>query len=56
MSRQYIRKVDGIGRVVIPKELRKIYELEEDTLMTVIDTDDGLLLKKSELCCLITLF
>lgn len=42
-----VRKVDPLGRVVIPKELRKSMEIVEDETVLEIFTDQGnIILKK----------
>ena len=38
-----IREVDSLGRVVIPKEIRKTYKLERE--VEIISTGDGVLLR-----------
>ena len=38
-----IKEVDSLGRVVIPKEIRKAYKLEKE--VEIIMTSDGVLLR-----------
>ena len=38
-----IREVDNLGRVVIPKEIRKTYGLEKE--IEIISTEEGVLLR-----------
>ena len=38
-----IKEVDSLGRVVIPKEIRKIYQLEKE--VEIISTTEGVLLR-----------
>ena len=38
-----IREVDSLGRVIIPKEIRKTYKLERE--VEIISTGDGVLLR-----------
>ncbi len=36
-----IRRIDDLGRVVIPKEIRRIYGLREGTSMEIYTASDG---------------
>ena len=38
-----IREIDSLGRIVVPKEIRKIYGLENE--VEIIATDNGVLLR-----------
>lgn len=38
------RKLDSLGRLVIPKEYREFYHFEKDGEVSIIDTPDGLLI------------
>lgn len=40
-----IRKVDSLGRVVIPKEYRKIFGMEAHQLIEIIATTEGLVIR-----------
>ena len=46
-----MRKVDNLGRIVIPKELRKKYGLTEGADITFEDNGDGVLVKSCEGLC-----
>ncbi len=46
-----IRKVDELGRVVIPKELRKKFGIEEKDGLEIYVEDDKIILKKYEPSC-----
>ncbi|MEA4846066.1 MAG: AbrB/MazE/SpoVT family DNA-binding domain-containing protein [Clostridiaceae bacterium] len=49
-----IRKLDGLGRIVLPKELRDIQGLNEGTPMDILLDDDGnVLLRKSTCHCIL---
>ncbi|MBP3707545.1 MAG: AbrB/MazE/SpoVT family DNA-binding domain-containing protein [Clostridia bacterium] len=50
LSTGYIRRIDDLGRVVIPKEVRETMLLEEsDTMEIFIDkNDNSIILKKYE--------
>lgn len=39
----FVREVDKLGRIVIPKELRKIYNLTRE--VEIIATEDGVLIR-----------
>jgi len=46
-----MRRVDSLGRIVIPKELREKYELTEGSDICFEDSGNGVLVKASgELC------
>lgn len=47
-----IRKVDELGRVVIPKEIRELLEIMEGTPMEVFVEDSKVIFKKYETSCL----
>lgn len=47
-----IRKVDELGRVVIPKELRKKFGIEEKDGLEIYVEDDRIILKKYEPACI----
>lgn len=47
-----VRKVDELGRIVIPKELRKIMNIEEGTAMAIYTDGEQIILKKYEPGCL----
>ena len=46
-----IRKVDELGRVVIPKEIRELLEIMEGTPMEVFVEDSKIIFKKYETNC-----
>ena len=46
-----MRKVDKLGRIVIPLELRKKYGLSEAATIEFIDTGDGITVKASDPFC-----
>jgi transcriptional pleiotropic regulator of transition state genes len=49
-----IRKLDSLGRIVLPKELRDIQGLNEGTPMDVLLDDEGnVLLRKSTCHCIL---
>ncbi len=47
-----VRKVDDLGRIVIPKELRKTFDIEKDDSLEIF-VDGGLIvLRKYEPACI----
>ena len=46
-----MKKVDKLGRIVIPQELREKYDLTNGTTVEFIDTGDGVALKHASLFC-----
>ncbi|MBR5619121.1 MAG: AbrB/MazE/SpoVT family DNA-binding domain-containing protein [Clostridia bacterium] len=48
-----VRKVDHVGRIVLPKELRRLFDLvdNEDSLEIFVE-DDKIILKKYEPACI----
>lgn len=41
-----VRRMDDLGRIVIPKELRKAYELKEGTKMEIYTDEQGIVLRR----------
>ncbi len=41
-----IRRIDELGRIVIPKEIRKTYKLKEGDLIEIFASNENLILKK----------
>ena len=41
-----IRRIDDLGRVVVPRDLRKSFGLQEGTPLEVCATEEGILFKK----------
>ena len=46
-----MRKVDNLGRIVIPKELRRKYGLIDGANISFEDSGDGILVRPSEGLC-----
>lgn len=44
----YYRKIDDLGRVVIPKEIRKILGIKEGDSFGIFITENGVLFKKKD--------
>ncbi|WP_459482076.1 AbrB/MazE/SpoVT family DNA-binding domain-containing protein [Clostridium saccharoperbutylacetonicum] len=47
-----VRKVDELGRIVIPKELRKTMDINECDPMEIYTDEDQIILKKYEPTCI----
>ena len=41
------RCVDNLGRIVLPKDMRKCFDLKSGDLLELIATDEGILIKKA---------
>lgn len=41
-----VRKVDNLGRVVVPKEIRKAFEMDNNDLVEIYTDKDSVILKK----------
>ena len=39
------RRIDDLGRVTIPSEIRRTYQLDKNDLVEIIGTADGILLR-----------
>ena len=40
-----VRRVDVLGRVVVPKEIRKIFNIEDGDPLEIFTEKDGIILK-----------
>lgn len=40
-----VRKIDSLGRVTLPKELRRVFKLDKNDEIEILATDDGILLR-----------
>ena len=45
------RKIDGLGRIVIPKGMRSSLGLEENMPVDISMTKDGILIRKGQSLC-----
>ena len=43
-----VKKVDKLGRIVIPKEIREFYNINTDDLVEIIGTLNGILIRKPD--------
>lgn len=46
-----VRRIDELGRVVIPKELRRTMGIAEKDALEIYTEGDAIVLKKYEACC-----
>jgi len=46
-----VRKLDGLGRLVLPKEIRKSYKIEEKEALEIYVDGSFIMLKKYEQTC-----
>lgn len=46
-----VRKVDELGRIVLPMELRRTFEIEEKTPLEIYVDGDTIVLKRYEPSC-----
>lgn len=46
ISTGIIRSIDSLGRVVLPKELRRTFEITTDTPLEILTEGDAILLRK----------
>ena len=47
-----VRKMDELGRIVLPMELRKSYNLNLKDSLEIYTEGDAIILKKYEPCCI----
>lgn len=47
-----VRKVDELGRIVIPIELRRTLDIEERDSLEIFVSEDNIVLKKYEPACI----
>lgn len=47
----FILKIDQLGRIVIPKPIRKKYDLELGDSLELFNDNDGILMKKYCMTC-----
>ena len=47
-----VRKIDGLGRIVVPKEMRDRLFIEEGDPLDIMVEDDAIVIRKSGSCCI----
>ena len=45
------RRIDSLGRFVLPKELRKSLDIQQNDYLQIFLDGDAIILKKSQLSC-----
>ena len=40
------KKVDALGRIVLPKEIRELYQIRDGDAVEIVSTENGILVKK----------
>lgn len=48
MAIKFIRKIDELGRVVIPKDLREMFNLKPDNVIEITADDTYILISKAD--------
>lgn len=46
-----VRRVDGLGRIVLPIELRRVFNLDISDAVEIYTDDDKIILKKFQRSC-----
>lgn len=47
------RRIDSLGRIVLPKELRKSLDIQQNDYLQIFLEDDVIILKKSQMSCVL---
>jgi len=47
-----VRKVDTLGRIVLPMELRRTFNIQEEDPLEIFVDEDAIILKKYEPACI----
>ncbi|MEG2053652.1 MAG: AbrB/MazE/SpoVT family DNA-binding domain-containing protein [Oscillospiraceae bacterium] len=47
-----VRKIDDLGRIVLPIELRRVLTIDEGSSLEIFVEDDKIILKKYQTACL----
>lgn len=47
-----VRQLDKLGRIVLPKELRRVFNIENDDYLEIYVEDDRIVLKKYAPTCI----
>lgn len=48
----FVRKIDELGRIVLPMELRKILDIKEKDSLGIFLDNDGIFIKKEKPSCI----
>lgn len=47
-----VRKIDSLGRIVLPIELRRVLEIDEDSTLEIFVDGEEIVLKKYQPACI----
>ena len=47
------RRIDSLGRFVLPKELRKSLDIHKNDYLQIFLDGDSIVLRKSQICCVL---
>ena len=47
-----VRRIDELGRIVLPAEMRKIFNINEKDAVEIFTKDDTIILKKWDAVCI----
>lgn len=50
-----VRKIDNLGRIVLPIELRRVLEIDQDSSLQIFVEGDEIILKKYQPACVFCL-
>lgn len=39
------KKIDALGRIVLPKELRELYDIKDGDTVEIVPTENGIIVK-----------
>ncbi|MDO5517959.1 MAG: AbrB/MazE/SpoVT family DNA-binding domain-containing protein [Clostridium sp.] len=53
MEEGIIRNLDSLGRVVIPKEMRKLLNVRDGDAVRIIKQDNGIVIRRAERTCML---
>jgi transcriptional pleiotropic regulator of transition state genes len=48
----YVSKIDSLGRVVIPKPVRQMYQMEKEDSIEILAKENGLFIRKYQPTCI----
>ena len=47
-----VRKIDDLGRIVLPIELRRVLDIDKDSSLEIYVENDGIVLRKYQPSCI----
>lgn len=47
-----VRKIDDLGRIVVPKELRRIFNIQNDDPMEILTDGDTIIFRQFKVACI----